>query len=95
MILPIQITYRNVEPGESMEKWVRDEAEKLDRFYPRITSCRVLVEVPHRHHARGNLYHVRVDLVLPGGEVARWRARTPLGMGGAQLRIRIRHHRFL
>jgi cold shock CspA family protein len=69
MIQPVQITCRNFEPNAPLEALIREEADNLDRFYPRLTSCHVLVEVPHRHHARGNLYHVRVDLVLPGGEI--------------------------
>ncbi len=69
MVQPVQITYRNVEHRVPLENLIREEAAKLDEFYPRLTSCRVLVEVPHRRHARGNLYHVRIDLVLPGGEI--------------------------
>lgn len=49
--------------------WVREEAAKLDTFYNRITSCRVVVEIPHRHRRRGYLYHVVVDLVVPGSEL--------------------------
>lgn len=77
MIQPTQITYRNVEPNRLIDDWAREEAAKLDRFYPRITSCRVLIEVPHRHHVRGNRYHVRVDLVLPGGEIVVKRQASP------------------
>ena len=29
---------------------VQEEAEKLDKYFRRITSCPVLVETPHRHH---------------------------------------------
>jgi cold shock CspA family protein len=77
MIQPVQITYRNVEPAEPIEGLVREEAAALDRFYPRITSCRVLIEMPHRHHARGNRYHVRIDLVLPGSEIVVKRQASP------------------
>jgi cold shock CspA family protein len=89
MIQPIQITYRTVEPNETIEALIREEAAKLDEFYPRITSCRVLVEVPHRHHARGNLYHVRVDLVLPGGEIVvkRQASLRPRLEGARRLRV--------
>jgi cold shock CspA family protein len=31
--------------------------------------CRVVVELSSRHHKRGNLYHVRIDLTVPGGEL--------------------------
>jgi cold shock CspA family protein len=69
MILPIQITFRNMQPSEVVVGWIREEAAKLDEFYSRIMACRVAVEVPSHHHKRGNLYHVRIDLTVPGGEL--------------------------
>jgi cold shock CspA family protein len=77
MIQPVQITYRNVEPSEPIEGLVREAAAALDRFSLRITGCHVLIEMPHRHHARGNRYHVRVDLVLPGREIVVKRQAGP------------------
>jgi len=47
---------------------VREEAAKLERFYDRITSCRVVVERPQRAPS-SKLYHVRIDLGLPNGEL--------------------------
>lgn len=35
-----------------------------------IMSCRVVVDVPHRHHKEGNFYQVRIDLKIPGAEIA-------------------------
>jgi hypothetical protein len=28
--------------------------------------CRVLVELPHRHHRRGRHFHVRIEVTVPG-----------------------------
>jgi ribosomal subunit interface protein len=69
MQLPLQITFRGMDPSDAVEANVREHAEKLDRFHDRIMSCRVMVEARHQHHQKGNLYHVRVDLTVPGGEV--------------------------
>jgi hypothetical protein len=38
-------------------------------FYRRITSCRVIVGIPHRHHTLGEQFHVRIELGVPGGEI--------------------------
>jgi ribosomal subunit interface protein len=70
MKLPPQITFRNMEPSEAMEQNIRERAEKLDLFYDHIMSCRVMVEAQHRHHHQGNVYHVRIDLTVPGTELA-------------------------
>lgn len=31
--------------------------------------CKVTVAAPHKHHSHGNLYHVSIDLHLPGSEI--------------------------
>jgi cold shock CspA family protein/ribosome-associated translation inhibitor RaiA len=69
MILPIQITFRTMEPSAEAEEWIRKEAGKLDEFYNHIMACRVVVELPSRHRKFGSLYHVRIDLTVPGGEL--------------------------
>jgi len=55
-------------PSEVVEAHIREAAQKLDTFYDEIMGCRVLVEIPHQHHRKGKLYHVRIDLTVPGGE---------------------------
>lgn len=69
MKLPVQITFRGFPPSEAIEAAVRERAGKLDRFYSGIMGCRVVVEAPHRHHRDGRIYHVRIDLTVPGGEL--------------------------
>ena len=69
MILPLQITFRNMESSEEVKGWIQEEANKLDEFHGKITGCRVVVELPSRRRKAGNLYHVRVDLTVPGGEM--------------------------
>jgi len=69
MRLPIQITFRNLTPSEVLEAAIRERAAKLDTYYDGILGCRVLVERPHRHHRRGNRFHVRIDLTVPGDEI--------------------------
>ena len=67
--IPLQLTLRNMPPSEAIEAHIRERATKLDAFSDRIMSCRVVVEAPHRHHHKGKLYHVRIDMTVPGGEL--------------------------
>jgi ribosome-associated translation inhibitor RaiA len=69
MRLPLQITYRNMESSPAIDTAIRRHARRLDAVYPRIMSCRVLVEAPHRRHRRGQLYRVRIDIKVPGAEL--------------------------
>jgi cold shock CspA family protein/ribosome-associated translation inhibitor RaiA len=69
MQLPLQITFRGMDASDTIEGQIRQRADELERFYDRITACRVVVESAHRHHRKGRIYHVRVELTVPGGEI--------------------------
>ncbi len=69
MQLPLQITFHGVPHSDAIEQYVRTRAEKLDTFAPRLMSCRVAIEMPHKHAHHGEHYRVRVDITLPGGEI--------------------------
>jgi ribosomal subunit interface protein len=66
---PIQIAFRNLKHSGAIEAKIRERAEKLDKYYEHIMSCRVVVEGNHKHHHKGNLYHVRIHLTVPEGEL--------------------------
>jgi ribosomal subunit interface protein len=69
MMIPLELTFRNMGHSDAIEAAVRERAAKLERYYPRIISCRVIVEELHRReNAPGISYHVRVDVRVPGGE---------------------------
>lgn len=69
MQIPLQITVRDVEHSEALETHIRAKAEKLEEFFKHITSCRVVVEVPHKHHHQGKQFNVRIDIGVPGSEI--------------------------
>lgn len=69
MQVPLQVHYQNMDPSPAVEADIRERASKLEQFDEDIVSCRVTVEAPHKHHAKGKLYHVMVDIRVPRGEV--------------------------
>jgi ribosomal subunit interface protein len=69
MQLPVQITFRNMEPSDAVQARIQEWASKLERYHGHIIGCRVMIEAPHRHHHQGKLFHVRIDLTVPDGEV--------------------------
>jgi cold shock CspA family protein/ribosome-associated translation inhibitor RaiA len=70
MQIPLQITFRNMDPSPAIEANVREHAGRLERFFDRTMSCRVAIEAPHRQHRKGRLYKIHIDLKVPGGELA-------------------------
>jgi len=69
MMLPVQATFRNMDASEAVAARVQEEADKLDKYFRRITSCRVIVGAPHRHHRHGDPFHIRIELEVPGKEL--------------------------
>jgi cold shock CspA family protein/ribosome-associated translation inhibitor RaiA len=64
------ITFRGIRRSPGLEAEALARLGKLERYYPGIMGCRVLVELVQRHHEHGNRYHVRIDLTVPGEEIA-------------------------
>jgi ribosomal subunit interface protein len=60
--------------SDALEAHVRRRADKLDRYFGRITACRIVLELAHRHHHHGKQYRVSIDVSVPRGELATTRA---------------------
>jgi ribosomal subunit interface protein len=69
MQIPPQITIRDIPHSDALETHIRDKVNKLDEFFDRIMSCRVVVEMPHKHHHQGKHFNVRLDIGVPGSEL--------------------------
>ncbi|MFO0743126.1 MAG: HPF/RaiA family ribosome-associated protein [Labilithrix sp.] len=68
MITP-QITFRDMESSEAVTSHVERRAQKLELLFDRVVDCHVVLEEPHRHHAKGKKFHVRINLHVPGKEL--------------------------
>ena len=64
-----QITYRGMPHSPAMDERIRELAQKLEEFHPKITHCHVVVNEPDKHKRHGNQFEVRVDLHVPGREI--------------------------
>lgn len=66
--LPLQITFRHMDPSPALEARIRELALGMERFSDRIVRCRVIVDPPTHHH-RAGLFHVTVEVSVPGEEI--------------------------
>ena len=69
MAIPLDITFQNFAQSDAVEARIREKAARLERVHDRIISCRVAVEQVSRQRTKGKMYEVRVDVVVPGGEI--------------------------
>ncbi len=66
MQVPLQVTFEHIAHVDYIEQRVRQEAEKLEQFFDRITSVRVVIGRPQHRHHKGDTYSVRLHLTVPG-----------------------------
>jgi ribosomal subunit interface protein len=69
MQIPLQISLHGIEHSNALYNAIRERAEKLDRYYDHIMSCRVVLELGGRHKRHGKQFSARIDLKVPGGEI--------------------------
>ena len=65
----LQITLQDVSPSAALDKRIREKADQLEKMFPRMTACRVTISAPHHHQLHRRLFTVRLNIVIPGGEV--------------------------
>lgn len=70
MQVPLEITFHNMDSSEFIEAKVRERVDKLERFASgHLVRCSVAVEAPHKGHHRQSLYHVRIEMGVPGKDL--------------------------
>ena len=74
--LPLQITFRHMEPSAALADRIRTLVSRLEKFDARITHCHVIVAPPPRHKRHGALYDFHIDIALPDQVIAVRRAHS-------------------
>lgn len=69
MPVPLEITFKDIDPSSFIESRVRERADRLERFHRAISRCHVAIEAPHRHGRKGTIYSVHITVHVPGAEV--------------------------
>jgi ribosomal subunit interface protein len=64
-----EILFRNTDSSEAIKSVIEKKIRHLEAIDSRLTRCRVTVESPHHHQKQGLIYHVHIDLTLPGAEL--------------------------
>ncbi len=69
VILPVDVLFRNMKRSDAAEARIRAQAADLALFDSRLQHCRVVVDLPHRHHLHGDRFQVRIELSVPGKDL--------------------------
>lgn len=70
MKLPLDLRFIGMAPSPALEDAVKAKVDQLHRFAADVVGCRVTIEQEHKHSQQGRPFAVRIDLTLPGQELA-------------------------
>lgn len=70
MKLPLDLRFIGMAPSPALEEAVQGKVAQLDRFGSEVMACRVTIEQEHKHQNQGRPFSVRIDVTLPGHELA-------------------------
>ena len=65
MQVPLDITFQNSEPSETIRSEVERQAKRLEKFHDRITSCHVTVVAPTMRRRKGELFAINIRVAIP------------------------------
>lgn len=63
---PIQVLFQKLKPSKAVEAYIETRINKLNNLCSRILDCHVLIEIINQHHHQGKLFHVSIELKVPG-----------------------------
>lgn len=70
MQTPPEISFHGFDPNEGLKALVDQQIARLEKHSDRITTVRVAVDARHQKGRNGHVYDVRIDVGVPGSELA-------------------------
>ena len=60
-----EVVFQNCEPSEELRSEVAHQLERLEKFSPRITSCRLVIHGPETRHRHGDTFKIDLRIAMP------------------------------
>jgi len=78
MDIPTHLSAKGVELSPDQTARIHAAVDGLERFFPRLTACRIVVSAPHRRpRSEPTQWKLHLSLTVPGGELAVTRQAKP------------------
>ena len=65
MDTPVEVHFHGIEKSEAIEQRVREKVGKLARHFSRMTSCRVVLDAPHRNPQKPKVFLIKIEIGVP------------------------------
>ena len=70
MKLPLDLRFLDIAHSDALEATVRARVAHIERLCPDVIAWRVTIAQEHKHQNQGRPFTVRVDVTIPGQELA-------------------------
>ncbi len=64
----LRITFQNTPSSDAIRQLIEEQAEHLQQYFERMTTCHVVFKLPDGNHRSGGLYEVGIHIKMPGGQ---------------------------
>jgi ribosome-associated translation inhibitor RaiA len=65
MTTQVEVHFHGIEKSDAIEQRVRDKVAKLQRYFERMTSCRVGIEAPQRTPQKPKVFQIKIEIGMP------------------------------
>lgn len=65
MTTPVEVHFHGIEKSDAIEQRVREKVAKLQKYFGRMTSCRVGIEAPQRSPQKPKVYQIKIEIGMP------------------------------
>jgi hypothetical protein len=90
MQVPIQVVLKDVPNPAAVRRLVLEAGAAIERYFDRVTSCRVAITNPDARHRKGGQYEVHLSMLLPGHKEVTVSRRTNGDLEREHLRAAVR-----
>ena len=67
MQTPVQVDFQGMRATKQLQDAIRTHVDGLEAKFGRLTTCRVVLKAPGKHHRVGGAYEFNIRLGLPNG----------------------------
>ena len=68
-MIPYEVSFRDIDSSEFLQSAIEEKIEKIQKHYDHLIGCKVTVSAPHKHQNQGKIFHIQIQLKVPGNDI--------------------------
>lgn len=85
-----EVHFHGIEKSDAVETRILEKVGKLEKYFDRLSRCRVVLEAPHRNAQRPLVYQIKIELTVPSQKPIVISHERAVSQGNDELQLAIR-----